>query len=391
MSIFQQEQQVVLQTYKRFPLFIVRGKGVHVWDDQENKYLDFLAGIAVNALGHCHPVINQAIQQQINQLGHVSNFYYTGPMITLAQKLAVLSGLDKVFWSNSGAEANETAIKLARKFDPKRWEIITCENSFHGRTLAAVSATGQLQYQKGFEPLVPGFKYIPYNNLPALEAAISEKTAAFLVEPIQGEGGVKMPNPDYLEKVRHICDKKNVLLIIDEVQTGCGRTGTFFNYEQSKIKPDIVTLAKALGAGLPIGACIAAEAVAAAFQFGDHGSTFGGNPVCCATALAFIHVLETENLIKRCNILGRYLIQRLRVRLHKYSPVKEIRGKGLMVGIELNEEVASSVVQTCFDEKLLLASAGKRVVRMLPPYIITKKDIDQAVKIIERAIGAAMN
>ena len=386
MNYSQLEHEVIFQTYNRFPLFIERGQQVWVWDEKGRKYLDFLGGIAVNALGHCHPAINRAIMMQAEKLGHTSNLYYTRPMLELARQLVRLSGLDKVFYANSGAEANEAAIKLARKFQPGKYEIITCRQSFHGRTLATITATGQPKYQKGFEPLVPGFRYVDYNNIEALEAAITDQTAAIMLEPIQGEGGVIIPAADYLPAVRHLCDEKKILLILDEVQTGCGRTGKFFCYEHSQVQPDVVTLAKALGGGLPIGVCIARNKVAAALGTGDHASTFGGHPVSCAAALAFLKIIETEKLIRRVEHLGRKIIDRFRKRLATVSAVKEIRGKGLMIGIELKEDSAGKVVTQCLERGLLLATAGSRVVRMLPPYIISDNHAELAVNWIVAAI-----
>jgi len=388
MTFVQQEQQLIFQTYKRFPLFIQRGEGVWVWDEQGKKYLDFLAGIAVNALGHCHPAIVQAAQRQLTQLGHTSNLYYTQSMLSLAQRLVSLSNLEKVFYANSGAEANEAAIKLARKYHPEKFEIICCHQSFHGRTLATITATGQPKYQKGFEPLVPGFKHVAYNNLNALETAISEQTASIFLEPIQGEGGVIIPDENYLKQVRELCDQREILLVLDEVQTGCGRTGKFFAYEHSRILPDIVTLAKALGGGLPIGVCLAKEKVAAAFQFGDHASTFGGHPVSCAAALAFLDTIESDNLLARCQDLGALILARLKEHLHDTPIVKEIRGKGLMIGIELHQEVAGEVVLKCQEKGLLIGTAGSNVVRMLPPLIISESHVEQACEVVLEALQA---
>ncbi|MBN1351961.1 acetylornithine transaminase [candidate division KSB1 bacterium] len=385
MNTTEREQRYVFQTYKRFPLKIARGKGVFVEDEHGKQYLDFLTGIAVNALGHCHPAITDAACAQLRQLSHTSNLYYTEPMLNLAQKLVERSGMGKVFYANSGAEANEAAIKLARKFHPEKWEIICCQQSFHGRTLATITATGQPKYQKGFEPLVPGFHHVEFNNITALEAAISEQTAAIMIEPIQGEGGVIIPDKDYLKQVRQLCDRYNILMILDEIQTGCGRTGKFFCFEYSGILPDIVTLAKALGGGLPIGACLATDMVASAFNYGDHAATFGANPVCCAAGLAFIDVLEKENLLEKCRESGQYILQQFNAMLSDNPLVKEIRGLGLMIGIELNADIAPQIVMNCLKEGLLIGSAGEKVVRMLPPYIITKNHIDHACDILLRA------
>lgn len=382
MNWIELEKQIVFQTYKRFPLEIESGKGIWVYDRKGKKYLDFLTGIAVNALGHCHPSITMAIIEQCQKLSHTSNLYYTAPMLLLAEKLTKLSRLDRVFFCNSGAEANEAAIKLARKYQAGKYEIITCQQSFHGRTLATITATGQPKYQKGFEPLMPGFRYVAYNDVQALESAITENTGAIMVEPIQGEGGVVIPDKNYLQEVRKLCDHYGLLLILDEVQTGCGRTGKFFCFEHSEIEPDIVTLAKALGGSLPIGACLASEKVAAAFQFGDHAATFGGNPVSCAAGLAFIKTLEAEKLLDRCRTIGDYFLNQLVKRLISHVLVRDIRGLGLMLGIELAEEVAGEIVNKCLEKGLLIGTAGTKVLRFLPPFIISETDVDLACDIL---------
>lgn len=381
------ESQVIFQTYKRFPLVLTKGKGARVWADTGKEYLDFLAGIAVNALGHGHPAVRQAISDQLQRIGHTSNLYFTTPMIELAQKILNYFGPGKVFYANSGAEANEAAFKLARKFQPGKWEIICCAQSFHGRTLAAISATGQPKYQKGFEPLVPGFIHVPYNDITALEAAINPTTAAILVEPIQGEGGVVIPDAGYLPQVRALCDRHGILMLLDEVQTGTGRTGKFFCFEHSGIQPDVVTLAKAIGGGLPLGVCVATDRVAAAFQPGDHASTFGGNPICCAAGLAVVQTIEQENLLEKCALLGDYLIDLLRKKLAGSPKVKEIRGKGLMIGIELVQDSAGEVVSKSLEQGLLIGTAGPNVVRLLPPYIISRDEIGRACEIIADAIA----
>jgi len=381
------ESEVVFQTYKRFPLVLTKGKGARVWTETGKEYLDFLAGIAVNALGHGHPAVQQAILDQLQRIGHTSNLYFTTPMIELAQKLLNYFGPGKVFYANSGAEANEAAFKLGRKFQPGKWEIICCAQSFHGRTLAAISATGQPKYQKGFEPLLPGFTHVPYNDIAALEAAIKPATAAILVEPIQGEGGVVIPDADYLPQIRALCDRYGILMLLDEVQTGTGRTGKFFCFEHCGIQPDVVTLAKAIGGGLPLGVCVATDRVAAAFQPGDHASTFGGNPICCAAGLAVVQTIEQENLLEKCELLGDYLIDLLRKKLAGSPKVKEIRGKGLMIGIELVQDSAGEVVSKCLEQGLLVGTAGPNVVRMLPPYIISREEIDLACEIIAAAMA----
>lgn len=384
-------QKYVMNTYGRIPVALVEGSGCMVWDADGKKYLDFLAGIAVNALGHSHPAVTDAICEQAKTLIHCSNLYWIEPQVKLAKLLARSSVGDKVFFCNSGAEANEGAIKLARKYakqkyGPEKYEIITALNSFHGRTLAAITATGQPKYQQGFEPLVPGFKYVPYNDLAALEAAITPNTCAILLEPIQGEGGVNIPAEDYFSKVRALCEQHGLLLILDEVQTGVGRTGKSFGYEHFDVEPDIFTLAKGLGGGVPIGAIVAKDEVAATFQPGDHASTFGGNPLVCAAALATAETIINQNIIENAAEVGEYMMARLREIGQKYSFFKEVRGKGLIIGMELTIE-GKEIVQKCQDRGLLINCTNNYVLRFVPPLNITTKNVDSAVEILDSVLA----
>ncbi|NCO84473.1 MAG: aspartate aminotransferase family protein [Nitrospirae bacterium CG_4_10_14_3_um_filter_44_29] len=383
----------LMNTYNRFPIVLRKGRGMKVWGSDGKEYLDFVGGIAVNVLGHCHPKVVVAIQKQAQRLIHVSNLYHIEPQIKLAKLLVERSFADKVFFCNSGAEANEAAIKLARKYAKEhlgkdKFEIITAVNSFHGRTLATVTATGQEKFQKGFEPLVPGFKHTAFNDVSALESAITQNTCAVMLEPIQGEGGVKVPDDDYFKEVRELCNKRNLLLILDEVQTGMGRTGKLFAYEHFHIAPDIVTLAKGLGSGVPIGAMLASDKAASAFTPGSHASTFGGNPLACAAAIATIEtILEDGFIFDQCNRMGEYLKSELKS-LQKEFPavIVDIRGMGLLVGMELTRD-GSSIVKACMEKGLLLNCTAGNVLRFTPPLIVHGKDIDHMIDILGEALS----
>nr|HQV13241.1 aspartate aminotransferase family protein [Nitrospira sp.] len=334
-------EQYLMNTYQRQPISIVRGRGSKVYDLEGREYIDFVAGIAVNVLGHGHPDLVLAIQKQAQHLLHTSNLYYTEPQVRLAQTLVEHSFAQKVFFCNSGAEANEAAIKLARKYSydkygADRYEIITMTSSFHGRTMATLTATGQDKVQKGFAPLMPGFSYVPFNDLSAVERAITPKTAAIMLEPIQAEGGVHVAERGYLQGLRELCRERDVLLIFDEVQTGIGRTGTLFCYEQFGMQPDIMTLAKGLGGGVPIGACLATDSVARAFSPGTHASTFGGNPLACAAALAVLRVLLDGKILDQGRRMGEYLAKGLATLKERHRCIKEVRGMGLLQGMELD-------------------------------------------------------
>ncbi|MBH0207743.1 MAG: acetylornithine aminotransferase [Nitrospira sp. HN-bin3] len=376
----------LMQTYSRQPLSIVRGRGAKVYDLEGREYLDFVAGIAVNILGYGHPDLVQAIQRQAAQLIHTSNLYYTEPQVKLARLLVDHSFADRVFFCNSGAEANEAAIKLARRYGHERYgaarfEIITMKNSFHGRTLAMVTATGQEKVQKGFEPLMPGFAYAPFNDFTAVESLVTERTAAIMLEPIQAEGGVHVADREYLKRLRQFCTEKDILLIFDEIQTGMGRTGTLFAYEQLGVQPDIMTLAKGLAGGVPIGACLATETVASAFTPGSHASTFGGNPLACAAALAVCHVLLEGPVLENAKRMGEYLAKGLTDCKSRYRVVQEVRGLGLLQGMELTID-ARTVVADALARGVLLNAANERVLRMVPPLIITQPEIDRLMDLL---------
>ncbi|MBX9660156.1 MAG: acetylornithine transaminase [Nitrospiraceae bacterium] len=374
----------LMQTYARQPISIVRGRGAKVYDMEGREYIDFVGGIAVNILGHGHPDLVQAIQRQAAQLIHVSNLYYTEPQVRLAQMLVDHSCADRVFFCNSGAEANEAAIKLARRYGHEkhganRFEIITMKNSFHGRTMATLTATGQEKVQKGFEPLVPGFVYAPFNDFAAIESLVTEKTTAIMLEPIQGEGGVHVADQAYLKNLRELCTQKDILLIFDEVQTGMGRTGTLFAYEQLGVEPDIMTLAKGLGGGMPIGACLAKEAVAAVFTAGSHASTFGGNPLACAAGLAVCRILIEGRVLEQARRMGDYLAKGLADFKDRHRAVRDVRGLGLLQGLEVEID-AKAVVADCLSRGVLVNATSERVLRFVPPLIISQAEIDRVLE-----------
>ncbi len=390
-EIFALTENFVAPTYKRFPLALVRGEGVKVWDAEDNEYLDCLAGIAVCNLGHCHPRVSTAIAEQAAKLMHVSNLYHIVPQSRLAELLCELSFAEKVFFCNSGAEANEAAIKLARRYGHEVlgdgvMRIITMHHSFHGRTMATITATGQKKVQTGYQPLLDGFDYVPFNDIDAVAATITKKTCAVLVEPIQGEGGVILPTPDYLSRLRTLCDERGVLLILDEVQTGIGRTGAFFAHQHSAMAPDIMTVAKALGNGFPIGAMLATDQVMRYFGPGSHASTFGGNPLAAAAALATLETLRDEEIVDKVVKTGAFLLKELK-RLKQNFPeiIGEIRGLGLMVGVDLQVPVAQ-VVSACLKRRLLVGSAGDNTLRITPPLIIEEAEIKTLLRILTEVL-----
>ena len=386
-------KQHLMNTYARFPVTFVRGEGLYAYDEEGRKYADFGSGISVNNLGHCHPAVVKAIAEQAQTLCHCSNLYWSEPQLDVAEYLVKYSGLDRVFFCNSGAEANEGAVKLARKYfyDKGRsdqYEIITMKKSFHGRTLATLTATGQDKVKTGFAPLPEGFVYAAFNDFEDLKAKVSEHTCAVMLEPVQGEGGIYPAEKDYLEQVAAFCKEKGFLLIFDEIQCGMGRTGTMFAYEQYGVKPDIVTNAKALGGGLPFGAFIASEEVAASFGPGSHGSTFGANPVAASASRAVFEVMEKEDMLSHVKTVGADLRDRL-LELKEEFPevIKDVRGLGLMLGMEVTCG-ASAVVNACFDNGVVLLSAGPDVVRFLPPFIITEKDVDFLTETLKKAVNS---
>jgi len=380
-------EKVVAYTYGRFPILLVRGKGTRVWDMDGKEYLDFLAGLAVCNLGHCHPKVVKAIQDQAEKLIHVSNFYYIENQIQLASLLCQHSFAGKVFFCNSGAEANEGAIKLARKYakekmEGDRFEIITMERSFHGRTLATLTATAQEKYHKGYAPLVPGLKYVPFNDTDAVRKAIDSKTCAVMIEPIQGEGGVNIASAGYLKALRETCNEKGILLIFDEVQVGMGRTGRLFAYEHYGIEPDLLTLAKSLAGGVPIGALLMKKEVGEAFKPGDHASTFGGNPLATAAGVAALTALLEEGMLENCQKIGNYFLNKLEVLQRNFSFIQEVRGKGLILGMELKREGAT-IVKEMMDKGFLINCTMGNVLRFLPPLIVTKEEVDQLIGALE--------
>jgi acetylornithine/N-succinyldiaminopimelate aminotransferase len=386
-DIKQECQDHIFNTYARFPVAFVKGEGCTLWDDTGKEYLDFLAGIAVCSLGHCHPEVTRVIAESAGKLVHVSNLFYTYPQVELAAELTRLSFADKVFFSNSGAEANEAAIKLARKyswerFGPGRFHIITMKESFHGRTLATLSATGQSKVHNGFEPLVEGFTFVDFGSIPAVEAAITEKTCAIMVEPVQGEGGLNFPTPGYLKDLKSLCRTKGLLLIFDEVQSGMGRTGSLFAHEQENVSPDIMTLAKALANGLPIGAMLATDEVAPAFAPGSHASTFGGGPLITAAALATLRIISEPGFLENVRETGSYFRSRLEELKARYPFVVNIRGRGLMVGMELAVPGAK-FVQKCLERGVIINCTHETVLRFVPPLIVSRVEIDRLIAILD--------
>ncbi len=383
-------EKYVANTYARYPILLVRGEGTRVWDLEGEEYLDFVSGLAVCNLGHCHPKVVKAIQDQAERLIHVSNFYYIEPQIELASLLCKLSFADKVFFCNSGAEANEGAFKLARKYAKEktgkdRYEIITMERSFHGRTLATLTATAQEKFHKGYEPLMPGFKYVPFNDILAVKNAIDSKTCAVMLEPIQGEGGVNCPSEGYLKALREICDEQGLLLIFDEVQVGMGRTGKLFAYEHERVEPDMLTLAKSLAGGVPIGALLIKKGVADSFRPGDHASTFGGNPLATAAGVAALTTILQEGMLENCQKTGDYFFSRLEEMKKNFPFVKEVRGKGLILGMELKID-GSAIVKEMLKKKILINCTMGNVLRFLPPLIVTKEEIDRVVNTLEEVL-----
>jgi acetylornithine/N-succinyldiaminopimelate aminotransferase len=382
----QDAERYLMHTYARVPISIVRGRGARVYDLEGREYLDFVAGIAVTVLGHSHPDLVAAILKQSQWLLHASNLYYTEPQVKLAEALVAASFAKKVFFCNSGAEANEAAIKLARlyghqKYGPGRHEIVTMLQSFHGRTLATLTATGQEKVQHGFEPLVPGFVYVPFNDFSAIERAITPATAAVMLELVQAEGGVHVADRAYLKSLRELCRERDILMIIDEVQTGMGRTGTLFAYQQFDIAPDVMTLAKGLGGGVPIGACLATDEVAAAFTPGTHASTFGGNPLACAAALTVLRLLTEGRILADSQAVGQHLAKGLLDLKDRLPNVKDVRGLGLLRGMELTID-GKAVVDDCLSRGLLINCTMDRVLRFVPPLIITQREIDRLLDVL---------
>ncbi len=380
----------MIETYERFPMLAEKAKDMYLYDEEGNEYLDFYAGIAVNSAGNCNEKVVNAVIEQVQDIMHTFNYPYTIPQALLAEKICKTIGMDKIFYQNSGTEANEAMIKMARKYGvekygPHKYNIVTAKSSFHGRTYGSMSATGQPDNgcQIGFKPMVPGFTYAEFNNLQSFKDAVTENTIAIMIEPVQGEGGVNPATQEFMEGLRKLCNEKGMLLLLDEVQTGWCRTGAIMSYMNYGVKPDIVSMAKAMGGGMPIGAICATEEVAKAFNKGSHGTTFGGHPVSCAAALAQIDELIDKDLAKNAKEMGEYFMSKLALIPH----VKEVRGQGLLVGVEFEEGInAVDVKHKCFDKKLLITAIGGSIIRMVPPLILTKEHCDKAAEIIKEVV-----
>jgi len=383
------EKKYYMQTFERLPLTIVKGKGPYVWNDEGRQYLDFVGGWAVTTLGHCHPAVTKALTEQANLLIQTSNQFYTVPQLQLAQLLVENSCLDRVFFGNSGAEANEGAVKLARRYGQLNlkgaYEVISTFSSFHGRTLAMVAATGQPKFQQSYPPLPTGFVNVAFNDVEAIKSATTERTCAVMLEPIQGEGGVNLPDEGYLSAIRKWCDRKGILLILDEIQTGIARTGTLFAYEQYGVEPDIMTLAKGLANGVPIGAILAKEK-ASVFVPGEHGSTFGGNPLACAAGYATVRFVIDNNISGRVKEVGQYLIDGLEKMKPKFPSITDIRGRGLLVALEFDSDIAPALVTACLERGLLVNQLKPNALRFMPPLIIGKKEVDEALAVLDEAL-----
>jgi len=385
------EKKCFMSTVDRLPITLVRGQGARVWDEGGREYLDFVGGWAVNSLGHCHPVVVDAVVEQAHLLIQTSNQFYTIPQVRLAELLLQNSCLDKVFFCNSGAEANEGAVKLARRYGKRylngAYEVITTMGSFHGRTLAMVAASGQSKFQQPYLPLPAGFINVEYNSIEAIKAATTNQTCAVMLEPVQGEGGVNLPSHDYLTAVRAWCDQMGILLILDEIQTGIGRTGTLFAYEQYGIEPDIMTLAKGLASGIPIGAILAKDR-ASVFTPGEHGSTFGGNPLACAAGYATLKFIIDNDIAGNANRVGQYLTTGLEGLRQKFQFITEVRGRGLLVAMEFNGDIAQSLVMACLERSLLVNRVKPNAVRFMPPLIIGNEEVDEALGILGQALSS---
>jgi len=384
------EHQYFMNTVQRVPLTLVRGQGARVWDENGREYLDFVGGWAVDSLGHCHPALVKAITEQAQTLIQTSNQFYTIPQIRLAELLVQNSCLDKVFFCNSGAEANEGAVKLARRYGQHylngAYEVITTTSSFHGRTLAMTAATGQTKFQQPYLPLPVGFVNVDFNNVEAIKSVTTEKTCAVMLEPVQGEGGVNLPGDDYLTAVRSWCDRKGILLILDEIQTGIGRLGTLFAYEQYGVEPDIMTLAKGLASGVPIGAILAKDK-ASVFVPGEHGSTFGGNPLACAAGYATVKFIIDHNVAGNVRKVGQYFISGLEKLKQKFQFITGVRGRGLLVAVEFSSDIAGSLVTACLDRGLLVNRVKPNALRFMPPLIIENKEVDEALGILDKVLS----
>ncbi|MEQ1823269.1 MAG: acetylornithine transaminase [Fimbriimonadaceae bacterium] len=388
-EIEQLDAKHILPTYKRQPGVFVRGKGARIWDSEGKEYLDFLAGIAVDALGHCHPAMVAAMHEQAQTLIHTSNHLLTEPQVRLAEKLCQITGMDRVFFANDGTTAVECALKIAKKHGLSKcpdghYEFVSLHRSFHGRTLGALAATAQEKYQKSFRPLIPGFRYVTANNELELHAAMNKKTAAVIVEPIQGEGGLTTMSPEYLCSIRELCDTNDALMIVDEVQTGMGRTGFWLAIHRTKIQPDLVVLAKALGSGFPIGACLTRGRTNLILESGEHGSTFGGSALACATAFSVLNTIEGEGLLQNAQERGYELAQGL---LAIGDPIIEVRGHGLMRGAILNRPIARDIVRACLDRGLIINATDETTLRFVPPLIISSDEVQECLRVLRAVMG----
>jgi len=388
------EQKYMMHTVERTPVTLVRGEGARVWDEDGREYLDFVAGWAVNSLGHCHPKVAEAVAEQAATLIQTSNQFYTIPQLRLAELLVQNSCLDKVFFCNSGAEATEGAVKLARRYGKLKlngaYEVITTFNSFHGRTLAMTAATGQVKFQQPYAPLPTGFVNVEYNNIEKIKAATTSQTCAVMLEPVQGEGGVNLPDDDYLKAARDWCHQKGMLLILDEIQTGIGRTGTLFAYEQYGIEPDIMTLAKGMASGVPIGAFLAKDN-ASVFTPGEHGSTFGGNPLACAAGYATLKFITDHDISQQVRKLGQYFIDKLEKMKNRFQSITEVRGRGLLIAVEFDSEIAQSLVTACLERGLLVNRVKPNALRFMPPLTIGNEEVDRALAILDEALSSTAN
>ncbi|MCB0578313.1 MAG: aspartate aminotransferase family protein [Phaeodactylibacter sp.] len=386
-ALHEADKRFYLPTFNRLPLAFRKGKGARLWDVEGREYLDALAGIAVCNLGHCHPKVVTAVQEQAERLMHISNFFVSEPQVMLSQKLVEISGLDRVFFSNSGAESVEGAIKIARKYayaNGRGGGIISMENSFHGRTLATI-ATGKERMQRGFGPMPPGFHKVPFNDIEAVRAAVSEDIAAIILEPVQGEGGINVAKPCYLRALRELCDRENIVLIFDEIQCGVARTGEYFAKDHYEVQPDIMTLAKGLGNGLPVGAILSNEKVSGAIEFGDHGTTFGGNPMACAAGLATLEAIEEEELLRLTTRKGFWLKEMLEEKIGRHPGLRQIRGLGLMIGVEFDFETKPLVLKMMEHGVLANATAGN-VLRLVPPLVISFEELERLVDVIAESL-----
>ena len=388
------ENKYYMQVARRQPIVIVRGEGTRVWDEDEKEYLDFTSGWAVNTLGHCHPALVHAVEEQARTLMQTSNQFYTVPQVKLAQLLVENSCLDRVFFSNSGAEANEGVVKLARKYGKTHrngaYEVITALNSFHGRTLTMAAATGQPAYQEQWQPLAPGFINIPYDDINAIKGATNSQTCAVMLEPVQGEGGVNVPSTDYLKQVREWCDEQNLVMVLDEVQTGIGRLGTLFGYQSFNVEPDAITLAKGLGGGVPIGAFLAKEKFCLLAP-GDHGSTFGGNALTCAGAFAVVDYVVQNDIPAYANTVGQRLREGLNALASRYEIINEVRGMGLLIAVQFSSDISGQVISLCNEEGLLLNPVRPNAIRFMPPLNVSPQEVDTALERLDRVLSKGVS